>query len=304
VKVSGYTTTYNCIEMEYPYLAALESLAGFCDEICVADGGSRDGTVESIRARFPGVRIEVHPVDFDDPRWAIRMDGDLKSVARRMCSGDVLWQADIDEIVHPDDVRAAREVCRRALEARRLIALPFRDFWGDLDTLRSDVTPRPRVSPNFAGVVHGVPADVRETDAQGNTYPRPFVSDTCEYIDAASGSRVRYDTADAPAVWHVSWLDLRRKIAHYRRFWHRFHRSMYNLPLEDTAEGNVMFDKPWADVTDMDVERMAATLRVRGPRIFHGRVIDWQGMSRRRRPDERVPPALEHWHARQRTPST
>ena len=56
MKVSGYTTTYNCIEMDYPYLTALESLAEFCDELCVADAGSSDGTLETIRARFPRAR--------------------------------------------------------------------------------------------------------------------------------------------------------------------------------------------------------------------------------------------------------
>jgi hypothetical protein len=297
MKISGYATTYNCIEMDYPYLAALDSLAAFCDEICVADAGSRDGTVESVRARFPHVRLEVHPVDFDDPRWAVRIDGELKARARAMCSGDVLWQADTDELLHPDDVPAARAACRRALHERRLLALPVVELWGDLDTIRLDVGAKPRVSPNFAGITHGVPAGLRETDGGGRIYPRPFVSDTCDYVDARSGRALPFLLVDTPPVWHASWLDPARKIRHYRRFWHRFHRSMYNLPHEDTADTNVMFDKPWAEVTDADIEGMAAKLRALGPRMFHTKAVTWQGAARRRAPDERVPPALERWHA-------
>jgi hypothetical protein len=297
MKVSGYTTTYNCIEMDYPYLAALESLAGFCDEICVADAGSRDGTLETIRARFPGVRVEVHAVDFAHPRWAIHVDGALKARARAMCSGDVLWHADTDELLHPDDAGAARDVCRRALEERRLFALPQLELWGDLDTVRCDVSPKPVVSPNYAGVTHGIPMGVRETDARGLVYPRPFLSDTCNYIDAGSGRAIAYHVLDAPYGWHASWLDLGRKLRHYRRFWHRFHRSMYNLPEDDTAETNVLFDKPWAEVSDDDIDEMARKLRALGPRVFHTKAVTWQGRARPRAAHERVPPALASWHA-------
>ena len=61
MQVSGYTTTYNCIEMAYPYLECLEALRGFCDEICVADAGSSDGTVDSIRREMPADASSAFP---------------------------------------------------------------------------------------------------------------------------------------------------------------------------------------------------------------------------------------------------
>lgn len=298
MRVSGYTTTFNCIEMEYPFLECLEALRGFCDEICVVDAGSRDGTVERIRQAFPEVRLEIQPVDFDHPRWAVHLDGALKTRARRLCSGDVVWQTDVDEIVDSGEYAAARAVCRTALETRRLVALPVLEFWGDLDTLRCDVGPKPRVSPHYVGIVHGIPAPVRAVDAQGHEYPRPFLSDTCDFVSASSGLLIPVSVWAAPRIWHASWLDLERKVRHYRGFWHRFHRSMYNLPLRDTAETNVMFDKPWGEVTDADVGKMAGRLAELGPRVFHRKLATWRGTSRRRDDHERVPESLRRWHAR------
>src|SRR5262249_42499798 len=72
-----------------------------------------------------------------------------------------------------------------------------------------------------------------------------------------------------PYVLHVSWFDLRRKIEHYREFWPKFHASMYNLAEPDTAERNVMFDKPWSMVTDEDIVIKADQLKLIGPRTFH-----------------------------------
>lgn len=72
-----------------------------------------------------------------------------------------------------------------------------------------------------------------------------------------------------PSVLHVSWLNLKRKIEHYRAFWPKFHQSMYNLPQFDAAENNVMFSKPWHEVTDADIVKKAKELDALGPRSFH-----------------------------------
>ena len=48
---------------------------------------------------------------------------------------------------------------------------------------------------------------------------------------------------------------------------------MYRHDAEDTAENNVMFDKPWADVTTADIESMASKLSEElGGWIFHSKV--------------------------------
>ena len=47
-KISGYTTTYNCISQKYPYEQSINSMLGFCEEVIVMDGGSTDGTFEKL----------------------------------------------------------------------------------------------------------------------------------------------------------------------------------------------------------------------------------------------------------------
>ena len=49
MKLSGYTTVYNCINNEYPWEDSIKSLLGFCDEVCIVDGGSDDGTWEKLQ---------------------------------------------------------------------------------------------------------------------------------------------------------------------------------------------------------------------------------------------------------------
>mgnify|MGYP003661552119 FL=1 len=46
--ISGYTTTLNCKRHEYPWTESIDSLLGFCDEVVVVDGGSTDGTWETL----------------------------------------------------------------------------------------------------------------------------------------------------------------------------------------------------------------------------------------------------------------
>ena len=64
---------------------------------------------------------------------------------------------------------------------------------------------------------------------------------------------------------------------HYKKFWNRFHKSMYNLDLEDNADNNVMFDKPWSKVNDIDISNMAKKLSQMGPRSFHEKCGEWNG---------------------------
>ena len=50
VVLSGYTTTHNVVKSDYPWRESISSLLGFCDEVVVLDGGSTDGTYETLLA--------------------------------------------------------------------------------------------------------------------------------------------------------------------------------------------------------------------------------------------------------------
>jgi hypothetical protein len=76
-----------------------------------------------------------------------------------------------------------------------------------------------------------------------------------------------------PSVHHYSWFDLERKIKTYKNYWQRHWESLYDVQQNDTAENNMFFGKPWADVSNEDITELATNLRDKmGGWIFHSRV--------------------------------
>jgi hypothetical protein len=50
---------------------------------------------------------------------------------------------------------------------------------------------------------------------------------------------------------------------------------MYNIKQEDTAAHNMFFNKPWSEVSDVEIEKIAVRLEQEmGGWIFHHK-IDW-----------------------------
>ena len=298
MKISAYTTTFNCLDRGYPFLECLEDLSSFADEVCVADGGSSDDTLNLIKESFPNVRIKTVAIDMSHPRWAIYSDGYLKNEAREMCTGDVLWQSDTDEFIHENNRSLIRELCETVHEKQIGIALPVLEFWGSLACIRADIHPKPRITPNNFFIKHGIPESAKEFDTNGHEYPRPYESDTCDYINTTGNVRVsfhQFNQSSPISIWHVSWLDLVRKIENYRDHWHHFHNSMYNLQREDTPENNVMFDKPWAEVDEEDIHAMAQKLYDKGPRVFHEKKEDWSGSVIKLPNSKSVPRLVVNW---------
>src|SRR5690606_36196755 len=119
------------------------------------------------------------------------------------------------------------------------------EFWGSFERVRADFfTWKARFSKNDPRIVHGIPRMHKLVDARGEFYIRPFYSDGCNYLMRETEEDVRpriplhlpveqiqkfndeqYDAffnecLDClPFVLHVSWLDLGRKIRHYKKYW-------------------------------------------------------------------------------------
>lgn len=145
--LSGYTTTYNCIKQSYPFKECISSMLQFCDEVCVVDGGSDDGTwdelvklmhpdafspdtklsyveqiclIEDIRAIGSSplqeglsrskIRLKQVQRDWTAKRHPV-FDGMQKAAAREMCTGAFCWQMDSDEVVHEDDAKRISFLC-------------------------------------------------------------------------------------------------------------------------------------------------------------------------------------------------
>ena len=302
--LSGYTTTKDCIQHGYPWKKSIQSMLGFCDEVVVVDGGSTDGTWEELKTwseSEPRLKIHLVERDWNHPRFAV-FDGAQKAEARKRCSSDFLWQQDADEVVHENDYGKILELCKSFPSQCDLLSLPVIEYWGGPEKVRMDVNPwKWRLSRNMPYITHGIPAQMRKTDADGNLYSTPG-TDGCDYIHnetyeviphasfytnevhqarvAALGGHEQALEAYKdwftrtvemlPGVHHYSWFDLPRKIKTYRDYWSQHWQSLYDIEQEDTAENNMFFQKPWTEVTEEDIQDLSSRLKNElGGWVFH-----------------------------------
>jgi len=307
--LSGYSTTYNCIDQKYPFVESICSLLDVCDEVVVVDGGSSDGTwdvLTDMAADNKKLKIIQNPIDFNDKRFAYQSDGMQKAHARSACLGDFCWQQDIDEVIHEKDYQKIRNLLISIPKSVNLVALPVVEFWGNKGKIRIDINPwKWRLSRNNPVITHGIPTHLRKIDDKGGTYSLPG-SDSCDYVTKDTGDLVPFVNfhtqqtehlrqiamkdpvardqyikwfssviENLPGVYHYSWFDLGRKIRTYKTYWSKFWQSLYNIRQEDTPENNMFFDKRWDQVTDQEIDDLASTLEEKmGGWIFH-RKIDW-----------------------------
>ena len=307
--ISGYTTTKDCIRSQYPWRDCITSMLGFCDEVVVVDGGSKDGTLEELykwAETEPKLHIHLVERDWSHPRFAV-FDGDQKAEARKRCTGQFLWQMDADEVVEPQDFEKIVQLCRNFPKEVDLLSLPVVEFWGSKDKVRMDIDPwKWRLSRNLPHITHGIPGPLRKSDPDGHLYSS-VGTDGCDYIHTETGMPIPHASfyteavhraraaalsgnveaqraysdwfkrvVDAlPGVRHYSWYDLPRKIRTYRDYWSKHWQSLYDIKQEDTAENNMFFDKAWSEVTEEEIESMGRRLaEVLGGHVFHSKV-DW-----------------------------
>jgi len=319
-KISGYITTYNCVKQEYPFDKCIQSLLGFCDEVCVVDGGSTDETIKilnDLALKDSRIKIKVVSRDWSDPRFAV-FDGMQKAEARSMCTGDFCWQMDSDEIVHEDDYEKVKDLCKSFPKDVDILSLPVIEFWGTLEKVRMDIQPwKWRLSKNKNNITHGIPFNLRRYDSGGRVYSLPG-SDGCDMIDKTTGERLNhmgFYTQDAdkfrqkgllslnnvdrdqyekwfnemtnilPCVFHYSWLNLPRKIKLYRDYWSAHWENLVGNDYKDLPTTNMMFDVPWTEVTDDMINDLAKKLSKTGGHIWHskwnGQITPWIGCSRK-----------------------
>ena len=302
--LSGYTTILNCEKNNYPWKESIGSMLSFCDEVIVVDGGSTDGTWEQLSSWSelePKIKAHSSPKDWEDSRFAV-FDGELKAVARSFCTGDFCWQQDADECTHENDHDKIKQMIRNFPPYIDIVCLPVVEYWGGPEKVRLDVTPwKWRLSKNKPYITHGIPKTLRRYDDEKKLYAAPG-TDGCDYIHHEtyeSIAHANFYNAEAhnlrvhalggnsealksyqkwyqtnvdllPSIHHYSWFELKRKIKTYRDYWSRHWLSLYNISQEDTPENNMFFQKPWADVSDDDIDELAERLKEEmGGWIFH-----------------------------------
>jgi glycosyltransferase involved in cell wall biosynthesis len=307
IKLSGYTTATNVINGGYPWKQSIQSLLDFCDEVIVIDGGSTDGTWEELNKYAKNkskIKIYQHAQNWHHKRFAV-FDGNLKAIARDYCTGNWCWQQDIDEIVHEKDYNKIKNLSRQLPKSVHLIALPVVEYWGSDKKVRLDINPwKWRLSRNYDYITHGIPADLRKTDSDGNLYAS-IGTDGCDYIRKENNQYVQcthFYTKEAhkvrmlalngdekachaynkwfekvinelPGVFHYSWFDLERKIKTYKNYWTRHWQSLYDIKQADTPENNMFFNKSWASVTEKEIKNLSIRLKGEmGGWVFHEKI--------------------------------
>lgn len=306
--LSGYTTVYNATSMGYPWLATVNSMLEFCHEVVVADGGSDDGTweqLEKMSSENDKLKIFQRKIDRNSPSFAYESDGKLKAFARSNCTMEYCWQMDADEVLHEDGYKKVFDILRNFPKLVDVVSLPVAEYWGSDKKVRVDINPwKWRLSRNNPTITQGIPSDLLCVDDNGNEYASPG-TDSCDYIDSETGERLQHvsfysqdvhnlriaalsgnsdalkkyeewfnDVSNAlPVVHHYSWINIPAKIKQYKKHWGSFWKSLYRIDSEDTAENNVMFDKPWSEVTENEIEDLGKRLASEmGGWIFHEKV--------------------------------
>jgi len=307
--ISGYVTTKDCISQGYPWKDCVKSMLNFCDEVVVVDGGSTDGTWEELQKwaeADSALKIKQIARDWNSKRFAV-FDGAQKAEARKLCTKEFCWQMDADEVVPEGDGDKVKNLCKNWPQLAELISLPVVEYWGSKDKVRVDVNPwKWRLSKNLPHITHGIPAELRKLDENGDLYASPG-TDGCDYVHTETFERIPHmsfygegahnarfaalnGNKDAlkeyevwmqnsvnllPSVQHHSWLDISRKIKTYRGYWQKHWESLYDIKQEDTAENNMFFNKPWSDVSDKEIDDLAKNLAEKtGGHVFHTK-IDW-----------------------------
>jgi hypothetical protein len=348
--ISAYTTVYNADCQGYPFIESIQSMLQFADEVVILDGGSsgKDATyTKLIELAYPGIdkdsiaeletyalskcvnselfyfpetykqfkkdnRIifNVLPRNWEQKNSAI-FDGQQKAESRKLCTKEFCWQFDIDEVVHEDDAKKIKDLCRVMPLEADILSLPVIEYWGGEDKVRLDVQPwKWRLSRNSPKITHGIPKLLRRFDKEGNLYASEG-TDGCDMIDSEtfepmghitfysleveqarqaalmgdSQAKEHYEewfnlmTNNLPCVFHYSWFDLERKIKLYKTFWTRHWNSLFNKNIEDSAANNMMFDLPWREVTDDMIKELAVKLKNTGGHIWHskwsGKITPW-----------------------------
>lgn len=256
-KVSGYTHVFNAESGEYPFIQSITSMLGFCDEVVVVDGGSDDGTVEKIKAiNDDRIKLVERKWDWDEPG----MDGMQKAYGRAMCTGEFLWQQDVDEVVHEDDYDKVRKLVKRFPKQVDLLHLPIVELWGDSKTVRTDRHSwKWRLSRNNFRISHGIAAHARLIDEEtGKVYAKKGQSDGCEYVDIMTNEYIPHGGfyngqieqtrlqspqqygiimneafEQLPSVYHYSWSNIPRKIRNFKKFWNKCWQGLYKGEPED-----------------------------------------------------------------------
>ena len=279
-KLSGYMYVNGGDKHGLPYIEAAKSMLGFCDEVVVCGDKTSCGKLNAIGDK----RLLTYKTDFDmdDPL----RDGKAKQLARRMCSGDIVFQLDADEVVHEDSYKFIRDHADKWAPQWTCLCYPSVDLYGAADTVMGNSHFwKWRLSLNKSYYGHGVHISSRAKNKKGQDCS--LFDDGCVMLDLRTGDVMpwqnyytaeieMYRTADhdtyarlhndviwrqLPVIWHYGAADVTRKLKMNRDSWVQ---GWSNLRPDGIANENNTYGFDPTGMTDKQLALKGAELAQKG----------------------------------------
>ena len=98
-----------------------------------------------------------------------------------------------------------------------------------------------------------------------------------------------------PTLHHYSWYSIKRKINDYKLLWGKHWNELFGVNSDDTSENNIMFNKPWSEVTEADMIELAIKYESElGGWVFHN-PVDWKNKTNWIQKQWSHPEVMKNW---------
>lgn len=216
--LAGILCCRNCLELDYSWREAGQSLLGACDELVIGDSDSTDGTRQAIDEwAAKDTRITVCSFPWTNPIANKEWYPLFINYVRQHAKSQMILHLDADELIHEDDYPAIR----KAADAGATLFLKRLNFWKDPQHLI------PEGHCCGTKVLRMAPANM----AIPSDYPWEPASAT---MSMAVESDIR--------VFHYGFLRKREAFFKKARTVHRIWHGSFDPRLEQAEK----FDGPWA----------------------------------------------------------
>jgi hypothetical protein len=268
IKISSYTSGFNLIQNEFDWKKTLLNHMRLADEVVVAINTSEDDTLEEVKA-FAAERDKIEIIETDFSYLDPDLDGKIKNAALQATEHEMKVGLDMDEMIDPAQKERWRELARVLRGGDEgAFFVPVIDLYRDIYSYKN-IGQKWYLHKN--GLYRGTVNFAKNSDGTHDVDR----SDSCELINK-NGDLVKTAAMislssdedsvvlgymiemDLPRVFHLGYLDLRKKILRNKNFW-KDHWAIeagkhVDIPLEEEQLQRMMAGKHGLDVSFLEDE--------------------------------------------------